>query len=89
MGLDGLVIASPDPSHRAQALAASEAGLPVLIEKPLAGNATDALAIARAVTDKRSGVLVGYVLRHFACMRQVATLLGQGRIGEVLSFQVS
>jgi predicted dehydrogenase len=88
MDLDGLVIASPDPSHRTQAVAACEAGIPLLIEKPLAGNPEDALAISQVVIETGARVLVGYVLRFFRCMRLVATLLNEGRIGEILSFQV-
>lgn len=46
--LDGVVIATPDETHPALAIAAVEAGAMVLCEKPLATSLDDALAVVRA-----------------------------------------
>jgi predicted dehydrogenase len=52
---DALYIATPDGAHRVPAVAAAEAGIPFLVEKPLATTIADADAIAEAVA--RAGVV--------------------------------
>ena len=54
--LDGIIIATPPHTHMVIALAAIEAGLPVLIEKPLTLAIAEAKQIANAAV--RCGVLV-------------------------------
>ncbi|KQP17910.1 Gfo/Idh/MocA family protein [Pseudorhodoferax sp. Leaf267] len=47
-GVDAIYIATPPSEHLAHALACIEAGIPVLIEKPMAMSAADARCIAEA-----------------------------------------
>ncbi len=47
----GVIIASPDPTHAELALACLEAGVPALVEKPLATNPADARRVADAETE--------------------------------------
>src|SRR5690606_33827655 len=46
-GVDAVVISTPNAQHRPPVLAALSAGLPVLVEKPLATTAADAFEIVR------------------------------------------
>lgn len=81
--LDAAVIATPDFAHAAPAVAAAEAGLDLLVEKPLATTAEDAIAIERAV--RRAGVQ-GYVAfenRWSPTFRQVRELARTGALGEI------
>jgi predicted dehydrogenase len=55
--LDGVVIVTPHTSHAGLALKALDAGLHVLIDKPMVTHVTDAYALWHAV--KRSGKLLG------------------------------
>ena len=87
-GLDGLVIAAPDPHHGDQSVAAAERGIAVLLEKPLAGTVEDGHRIVDAVARTGTPVLVGYVLRHVGCMRRAHQLLLDGAIGQPVSFQL-
>ena len=48
-GLDAVVIAAPDDVHREMVLAAADAGLHILCEKPLANTLADAVEMQRRV----------------------------------------
>jgi 1,5-anhydro-D-fructose reductase (1,5-anhydro-D-mannitol-forming) len=56
-GLDAVYVAVPNSAHRQVVEAAAAAGVPVLCEKPLAADVTDAEAAVAAAT--RAGVLLG------------------------------
>lgn len=87
-GLDALVVAVPDHAHLAQLEAAAGAGIAVLVEKPLAPSADGAAAVIDRLGSAGDRCVVGYVLRHNAACLRVASLLGEGAIGEPTSFQV-
>ncbi|MVA77779.1 gfo/Idh/MocA family oxidoreductase [Auraticoccus sp. F435] len=81
--LTGAVIATPDPTHRAPAVACAEAGLHLLVEKPLATTGEDAEAITAAV--ERAGVqaVVGFENRwneRFAEVRRQLASKEHGRV---------
>lgn len=50
--LDGVIVLSPDDLHAEQVLACLEAGLPVVVEKPIARSLTDAQAMCRAAAEQ-------------------------------------
>lgn len=64
--LDGVVIATPDDAHRGPVEAAARAGLPVLLEKPVATTPADVEAIVQAVEWARIPCLMGFSLRFSA-----------------------
>jgi predicted dehydrogenase len=88
-GLDGLVVATPDPAHAPQTIAACQRGIRVLVEKPVADSVTAAGQVAAVTAQTGVPVLVGYVLRHYEVVRQVRTLLADGAVGTPVSAQVS
>ena len=51
-GLDLIVVASPNSTHVPLALAALEAGLPVVVDKPLAPTAGEGRRVTRHVRDR-------------------------------------
>lgn len=74
--LDAIVIASPDDTHADLAVAAIEAELPTLCEKPLAGNVADARRVADAESAAgRALVQVGFMRQYDPLHRQVADAL--------------
>lgn len=83
-----VVIASPDPWHVEQLRAAVARGIPTLVEKPLADSLSTAAAAARELRDSGVPVLVGYVLRHRRVVETVRSLVVDGAIGDVATFQV-
>lgn len=88
VGLDALIVASPDRFHRPQVLAASERGIATLVEKPLAHALDDGVALAEALAGRSGPVLVGYVLHYSKALLKAEELVRQRAIGELASFHV-
>ncbi|MER7455795.1 Gfo/Idh/MocA family oxidoreductase [Micromonospora sp. NPDC126480] len=82
---DAASVCVPGPVHRAVAVDLLDAGVPVLVEKPLAATAADAAAIVAVA--ERTGVLCqpGHILRHSAPHRALYEAVRAGRLGEVLA----
>jgi predicted dehydrogenase len=71
--LDGVVVATPDELHRAPVEAVAAAGLPMLLEKPIATTLEDAEAIVKAVEMAKVPCLMGFTLRfvsHYVAVKQ-------------------
>lgn len=83
-----VVLAGPDHAHLPQLSAAVAAGIPTLVEKPLAPSAADARRIATEISATDVPVLVGYVLRHRLVMHHLHRLLVDGAVGRPTTVQV-
>ncbi|GLR67121.1 myo-inositol dehydrogenase [Acidocella aquatica] len=80
--VDAVLIASPDQTHAALAIAALEAGKPVLCEKPLAPNVEDCLKVIEAETKLGRRLLqVGFMRRFDPSYTEMKATLAEGRIG--------
>jgi len=88
LDLDGVVIATPDRFHVPQAEAACKKGLAVLIEKPIAENATQVESLKRIVEKTNARVLVGYPLHYNRIFVKAKEVLDSGAIGDPVSFHV-
>jgi len=86
-GLDAVVIATPDDTHRDLVLAAFEAGLHVLCEKPLAYSLPQAEEMTAAA--ERAGLIakVGFLFRHSPVVKRMRDLIDAGLIGDVQLFE--
>lgn len=82
--VDGVVIAVPHVHHYALAKAALEAGLHVLVEKPMVLKAAHAWDLVRIAESKGLHLMVGYTYQFTRAARRVAELLQSGRIGDLL-----
>jgi myo-inositol 2-dehydrogenase/D-chiro-inositol 1-dehydrogenase len=87
--LDAVIIAVPDRLHVGVTVDALEAGLHVLVEKPLADTLDGAQTIAAAAERSKSKVLVGHVLRHDPRFRTAAETVRSGRVGSPVHFRAS
>jgi predicted dehydrogenase len=85
--LYGVVVASPTAHHPANTIAALEAKLPVLLEKPVAKTAAEAKSMLAA--EKRTGVpvLLGYTWRWWPPLRRMRALLDEKAIGTLRHVQ--
>ncbi|WP_225844466.1 Gfo/Idh/MocA family oxidoreductase [Streptomyces sp. HPF1205] len=85
--LDLVVLASPNRTHVPLATAALEAGLPVVVDKPLAGTAREGRALA-ALAEARGLLLTVFHNRRWdSDFRTLRALLAEGRLGDVLRFE--
>jgi predicted dehydrogenase len=84
---DGIVIGSPTAFHPEQAIIAIEAGIPVLLEKPVAINANDAYKIQNVLLNNKTPILLGYTWRWWPPLQQLKLLLKEGKIGSLRHVQ--
>ncbi len=82
---DGVVLATPNHLHLEHALAAIEAGIAVLVEKPLADTIAAAEQIYRAALSHNARVLVGHHRTHSPIMRLARQIADSGRLGRLVA----
>ena len=82
----GTIVAAPNATHAAVAVACAERGVHVLVEKPVADTLAHAQQIVTAARDYRVSVLVGHHRRHNALVRQARDLVRGGALGQLVGF---
>lgn len=82
-GLDAVWVATPTWLHHDQTLAALEAGLHVLCEKPLAGDSRSAWEMVERASSVDRILATGYQGRYVPGHREMLQLISDGAIGEV------
>jgi len=87
--LDAVIVATTDQGHVPPTLAALEAGLPVLLEKPIATTCEDAHRILEATGDRGIPLLLGHVVRHDPRYRAVKDAVDRGELGELECIRAS
>ncbi|WP_421227154.1 Gfo/Idh/MocA family protein [Aeromonas jandaei] len=75
------IVASPATLHAVHAIPLIEAGIPVLIEKPLAVSLADCEAIQTASREHNTPVAVGYCLRYLPSALIMKELLDEQKVG--------
>ena len=80
-GVEAVIICTPHPAHRAAAVIAADAGVHVLVEKPLAANLADCDEMLAAA--KKAKVKIGTVSqrRFYAPVQRVREAIDAGKIG--------
>lgn len=78
---DGIDICTPTPSHADLALSVIRAGLPVLVEKPLALTLDRAREVVLAAAEANVPLMVGHVVRYFPEFRTAHRMVQEGRVG--------
>jgi len=82
---DAASVCVPGPVHRAVAVALLDAGVPVLVEKPLATTVDDAAAIVAAAQERNVLCQPGHILRFSPAHRALYDAVRAGRLGQVLA----
>jgi predicted dehydrogenase len=85
---DFAVIATPPHLHLEQATQVARKGVPLFVEKPVCHTSTGLAELSDLIERKRLASMVGCNLRFHPGPAQVKHLLGENRIGRVLSARV-
>ena len=82
-GVEGIVLATPNALHVEQGLECVAAGLPLLVEKPLALTSADAARLVDAADSAGLPLLVGHHRRHNPLIHRAKAVLDAGRLGRL------
>ncbi|OYO16588.1 oxidoreductase [Enemella dayhoffiae] len=84
---DGVVVATPNLCHHADAVAVIDAGIPVLVEKPLAVTVTEAADLVTRAEAAGVALLTGHHRTHSAVMAAAREVIASGRLGRLVAVQ--
>jgi scyllo-inositol 2-dehydrogenase (NADP+) len=85
--LDLVVVATPNRSHVSLALAALDAGLPVVVDKPFARTAAEGQALVEVANERGLMITVFQNRRWDGDFLTLRRLLDEGRLGSVHRFE--
>ncbi|MDQ1210637.1 putative dehydrogenase [Acinetobacter baylyi] len=83
---DGMIIANPNRFHVSTAIQCMQAGVPSLLEKPLALNTEEALYLIEQQQHYQVPILVGHHRRHNKIIQQAHELIQKGTLGQINTF---
>jgi predicted dehydrogenase len=86
--VDAVIVATSTWSHVEPILASVERKLPLLIEKPLATDATESLKVLNAINEAGVDAVVGYTQRFRRRFLAVKERINNGQIGEATAVVV-
>lgn len=81
--LDAVSVATSSDTHYEVTRAALEAGLDVLVEKPIATSIHDALALGELAQRLGRKLMVGHIERFNPAVAKLRTLVNEGRLGTI------
>ena len=83
LGVDYAVVACPTALHEPVGMQLAEAGVPALIEKPLAQSVTAARRLVEAFESRRLVAGVGHIERYNPALQNLRSRLEAGELGDV------
>ena len=87
--IDGVIIATPNNTHLELSKECINRGIPVLVEKPLAINASEAREIYEQAVLRDTPVLVGHHRRYHEASQKTKKLVSSGKLGKLIAGQVT
>lgn len=85
--LDCILLLTPTPSHFEMVVACLEAGVPVICEKALATNSSEAQKILEICEANKGFLAVTYNYSGYPMVRELRQIIATGRLGKILHFQ--
>jgi predicted dehydrogenase len=85
---DGVILATPNAMHVTQALQCIEAGVAVLVEKPIAHTVAEAIQLVKAtqsIGPSTAKVLIGHHRAHSPIMALAKKVVDEGQLGRLVS----
>ena len=83
MGLDAVLVLTPDNLHTQIAIDFLRVGVPVYVEKPLAISVADCDAVLAAARETGTKIYVGHNMRHMPVVQEMRRLVRAGAVGDV------
>jgi predicted dehydrogenase len=84
---DAVIIATPDACHAEPAIAFSNKGYNLLVEKPMAVSEEDCVRMTKAVMDNNVIMAVGHVMRYTPYTQRIKQIVDNGLLGDIVSIQ--
>lgn len=82
---DGVILATPNALHLPQALQCIAAGVPVLVEKPIATTVAEGQTLVDAAERAGARVLIGHHRAHSPIMAKAKQVVASGQLGRLVS----
>lgn len=82
---EAVIVANPNNLHVATALDCIEAGVPVLVEKPVGVHLDEVRALVEASRRRNVPVLVGHHRRHNPLISQARQVIADGKLGRLIN----
>jgi predicted dehydrogenase len=82
---DGVIVATPNQLHVAGGLEAVEAGIPAIVEKPIADDVAEATKLVEAAEAARVPLLVGHHRRYNPLIAKAKEIVESGRLGRLVA----
>jgi predicted dehydrogenase len=82
---DGVVLATPNPLHVPHALECIAAGVPMLLEKPIAQTVAEAQALVNAADKAKAKILIGHHRAHSPIMAKAKQIVDSGALGRLVA----
>ena len=86
---DGIILATPNQLHVEQSLRCLEAGVPLLLEKPIATTLEEGERLVRAVEASGVKVLIGHHRAHSPIMAKAREIVDSGKLGRLVAIMGS
>ena len=82
---DGVVLATPNQLHVPHALECIAAGVPMLLEKPIAQTVAEAETLVRAADGAKAKILIGHHRAHSPIMAKAKQVVDSGVLGRLVA----
>lgn len=87
--IDGVIISSPNIFHAEQAITCINAGIPVLVEKPITHSCKSAERLVELVDRKSAKVLIGHHRAHSPILVAARKVIDANQLGDIVGIMGS
>ncbi len=85
VSIDGVIISSPNQFHAEQGTWCIQAGIPVLVEKPITASVSQGEELVALAQRHNAKVLVGHHRAHSPLLSRAREIISSGRLGRLVS----
>ncbi len=82
---DGVVLATPNQLHLAHAKACMDAGVPMLLEKPITPTVSEAQELVAYQQKTKISILIGHHRAHSPIMAKAREVIDSGKLGKLVA----